>query len=122
MHILLFICFIERCMWLAPFARHSQHEVQLSLDTKRPLAGVRVWNYNKHCIDGEEVLRGARRVRILLDDKLLGYWVRTIYHYYHIISVTLFHFLSVIIDIQIIIITSMARYVGAENSPWFGRP
>ena len=65
-------------MWLAPFTPHSKHEVQLSLDTKLPLAGLRVWNYNKYCVDSEEVLRGARCVRILLDDKLLGYWVRFI--------------------------------------------
>lgn len=62
-------------MWLAPYTRGSQHEVALTLDKKVPLAGARIWNYNKHCPVGEEALKGARGIKIFLDDKLLGFWV-----------------------------------------------
>lgn len=74
---------LERCMWLAPYTHGSRHEVELTLDTKRTLAGMRVWNYNRYCSDGEEVLRGVRAIKIFLDEKLLGFWVRChIYSYF----------------------------------------
>lgn len=62
-------------MWLAPYTCGSQHEVGLTLDKNLPLAGARIWNYNKRCPAGEEALKGARSIKIFLDDKLLGVWV-----------------------------------------------
>jgi hypothetical protein len=53
-------------MWLIPFTKNALHHIQVDLRRSLEVAGIRVWNYNK---SSEDVLRGARRVSILLDGR-----------------------------------------------------
>eukprot|EP00743_Colponemidia_sp_Colp-15_P010352 GILK01011394.1.p1 GENE.GILK01011394.1~~GILK01011394.1.p1 ORF type:complete len:1186 (-),score=244.93 GILK01011394.1:158-3268(-) len=55
-------------MWLIPFTAGDEHYLSIDLGKPTQITGLRVWNYNKSF---EDTFRGAQRVLIYLDDKLL---------------------------------------------------
>lgn len=63
-------------MWLIPFTPGSTHFLEVHLPVAVPLAGLRVYNYNKGVHSGgaweEDPLRGARRITVFVDDNRAG--------------------------------------------------
>jgi hypothetical protein len=59
----------DRHMWLVPFTAGSDHVLRVDLGAPCPVAGLRVWNYNK---SSEDVLRGARLVTVTADGRAVG--------------------------------------------------
>ena len=59
----------DRHMWLVPFTAGAEHVLRVDLGVPSPVAGLRVWNYNK---SSEDVLRGARLVTVTADGRPVG--------------------------------------------------
>mgnify|MGYP000371194395 CR=1 FL=1 len=51
-------------MWLIPFNAGEKHVLRMDLGSPQPIAGVRIYNYNK---SPEDVRRGVRTASLLLD-------------------------------------------------------
>ena len=59
----------DRNMWLIPFTVGGRHTVSIDMKSNCKVAGMTVWNYNK---SSEDTLRGARKVAVLVDGKVIG--------------------------------------------------
>ncbi|XP_078728825.1 katanin-interacting protein isoform X1 [Lampetra fluviatilis] len=56
-------------MWLIPFAVGGSHTLTVTLPKSQPLAGLRLWNYNK---SAEDTYRGAKTVHVTVDGKAVS--------------------------------------------------
>ncbi len=65
-------------MWLIPFTHGSEHTVDIDLGCDTNVFALKIWNYNKgsEVVSSwsEEILRGARRITIFVDNNELGKW------------------------------------------------
>eukprot|EP00002_Diphylleia_rotans_P001000 TRINITY_DN10545_c0_g1_i1.p1 TRINITY_DN10545_c0_g1~~TRINITY_DN10545_c0_g1_i1.p1 ORF type:complete len:1785 (+),score=340.31 TRINITY_DN10545_c0_g1_i1:93-5447(+) len=56
-------------MWMIPYKSGSRHVLAISLLKPTKLGALKIWNYNK---SPDDSFRGAQRVRIYLDDKMIS--------------------------------------------------
>lgn len=56
-------------MWLIPFAVGGSHTLTVTLTRSQPIAGLRLWNYNK---SAEDTYRGAKTVHVTVDGKAVS--------------------------------------------------